>query len=192
MADITAPMIAPARARPPPVSSPGDLLIRRTADTPTQKAAGPRNIPNGQTSTTPAIARTSAKTARPSATGDGAIVGDTWIWPTGWTLVRHMALPRPAVAAAAAAPTTIKATNAAGAGRYVPQVHEKAIETSRSAASRTPPATKSAPVTVTAGCPRRPIWRPESWRAGGHSRPAPSHVRTWARGGRPLPFGARL
>jgi len=121
MPDITAPMMAPARARPPPVSSPGALLMRRTADTPTQKAAGPSSIPKGQTSTTAAIARTSAKTARPSATGGGPIVGGAWMRPTGWTLVRHMALPRPAVTAAAAAPTTSKATNAAGAGRYVPK-----------------------------------------------------------------------
>src|SRR5207247_383769 len=80
------------------------LLMRRTADTPTQKAAGPSSIPKGQTSTTATIARISAKTARPSATGGGPIVGEPWMKPTGWTLVRHMAFPSPAVAAAAAAP----------------------------------------------------------------------------------------
>gem|GEM_PF-6326772 len=151
MPDTTAPMIAPARARPPPVSSPGALLMRRTSDTPTQKAAGPSTIPKGQTSTTAAIARISAKTARPSATGGGPRVGEACRKPAGWTLVRHMALPRPAVPAAAAAPTTSKATNAPGAGRYVPQIQENAIEASRSADSRTPPPTKSAPVTVMSG-----------------------------------------
>jgi len=150
MPDTAAPMMSPARARPAPASIRGVLLMRRTADTPTQKAAGPSRIPNGQTSTTAAIPRIRAKAARASVTG-GAVAAGASIAAAGPTLVRHIAFPRPTVAAAAAAPTTSKATNAAGPGRCVPQIKANAIDANRSAPSTTPPATKSAPVTVTAG-----------------------------------------
>ena len=60
------------------------------------------------------------------------------------TLVRHIARPRPAVAAAATAPTKSKAINGAGPGRYVPQIQANAIDANRSAPSTTLPATKSA------------------------------------------------
>jgi hypothetical protein len=150
MLDITARMMAPARARPPPVSSPGDRLMRRTADTPTQKAAGPSSIPKGQTSRTAATPNITARTARTSATG-GPGIGGASMTATGLTLLRNIALPTPAVAAAAPAPTTSRPMNATGPGRYVPQIEANVKEASRSAASRTPPATKSAPVTVMSG-----------------------------------------
>ena len=155
---MTAPIMAPARARPPPVSSPGARLMRRTADIPTQKAAGPSSIPRGQTSTTAATPSTSASIGRASATG-GPTIGGASMTATGWTLARHIALPRPPVAAAATAPTTSKAMNAAGPGRYGPQIQPKTVEANRSAASKTPAATKRAPATVIARTSRgTPHW----------------------------------
>src|SRR5207237_5195886 len=88
-----------------------------------------------------------------SVTGAGGAIRAA-ITGSGRTEVRHIAIPRPSGAATATAPTSSKAINAAGAGRYVPQVQAKTIDANRSAASTTPPATKSAPVTVIAGNPR--------------------------------------
>ncbi len=184
MPDTTAPMMTPARARPAPASSPGARLMRRTAEIPTQKAVGPSRIPKGQTRTTAAIPRISARAARASTAGGVGAIGASMTAPDP-TLVRHIARPRPAVAAAATAPTKSKAINGAGPGRYVPQIQANAIDANRSAPSTTLPATKSAPVTVIAGTQGA---QPDRARVAQPLRPPPSSGRSggcilWASGG---------
>ena len=142
--ETTAPMMAPARARPLPAA----LFMRRTAEIPTQKAAGPSRIPRGQISTTAVRPKMSATVARASPTGGPAATGASM---SGTCLGsdRISALPRPAVAADAAAPTTTRAMTAAGAGRDGLQINANAIEASSSAASSALPAKNNAPVTTT-------------------------------------------
>ena len=141
-------MTTPTWARPRPTSLSAAALMRRTAAIPNQKAAGPSSIPSGQISTTAAMPKMSARAARASTTV-GPDAGDVSREDLRATLVRHIPLPRPAVAATATAPTTSKAMNAAGAGLYEPHFNPKAIEAKRSAPSKAPPATNSAPITFT-------------------------------------------
>ncbi len=141
-------MMAPAWARPPPVSLPGAALIWRTAANPTQKAAGPSSTPKGQISTTAAIPKISAIPARASTTG-GPDISCALAGATRTRLVRIIAVPRPPVAAAAAAPTTSRPMNAARPGRYGPHFHPDAIEANKRETSKALPATNRAPITFT-------------------------------------------
>jgi hypothetical protein len=90
-------------------------LIRRTADIPNQKAAGPISIPKGQIITMAAMPKISAIAARASMT-IGLVAGGAPTTANRGTYDLIIAIPRAAVAAAAAKPPSSNATKATGGG----------------------------------------------------------------------------